>query len=263
MAGAPAVSRPRRAVTESLSSADRDEQIFDLLGSEGRIEIATLAEALEVSEMTVRRDLDRLASTGRLRRVRGGAVAVGPEPFAQRFARQASEKELIADKLADLVGDGGAIAMDASTTVQRLARRLKDVSNLTVLTNGPDTFFSLQEMGGITPILTGGTLDKRTGGLVGPVAVRSTQDIVMRQAFISATALSATHGSTEQTLEDADAKLALINASSSVVLAVDHTKLGHHATARCLPLSRIQHLVTDLDPADPRLDDYRDHCHIV
>ena len=57
----------------------------------------------------------------------------------------------------------------------------------------------------------------------------------MRQAFISATALSATHGSTEQTLEDADAKLALINASSSVVLAVDHTKLGHHATVRCVP----------------------------
>jgi DeoR family fructose operon transcriptional repressor len=153
--------------------------------------------------------------------------------------------------------------MDASTTIQRLAPRLQDVTNLTVLTNGPDTFFALQEMAGITAILTGGTLDKRTGSLVGPVAVRSTLDIVMRQAFVSATALSPVHGSTEQTLDDAEAKLALIDASSSVVLAVDHTKLGHHATARCLPLRRIQSLVTDLDPSDPRLDDYRDHCHII
>jgi DeoR family fructose operon transcriptional repressor len=257
------VNRPiRQAVTESLSSADRDEQILDELASHGRVHIPPLAGRLGVSEMTIRRDLDRLAAAGRVRRVRGGAVAVGPEPFAQRYARQAVEKEVIAAKLLDLVGDGGAIAMDASTTVQRLARRLTDVSNLTVLTNGPDTFFALQELDGVVPVLTGGTLDQRTGSLVGPIAANSTRELVMRRAFVSATAVHPTIGTTEQTLEDATAKAALVNASTSVVLALDHTKLDGHATARCLPLSRIDYLVTDLDPDDRRLDDYRDHCHI-
>jgi DeoR family fructose operon transcriptional repressor len=213
--------------------------------------------------MTIRRDLDRLAAGGQLRRVRGGAVALGPEPFAQRYARQAAEKEVIAAKLAALVGDGGAIAMDASTTVQRLTHRLAGVSNLTVLTNGPDTFFALQELEGVTPVLTGGTLDKRTGSLVGPIAARSTRELVMRRAFVSATALHPGIGTTEQTLEDATAKAALVAASTSVVLALDSTKLGGHATARCLPLARIDYLVTDLDPSDRRLDDYRDHCQVV
>jgi DeoR family transcriptional regulator, fructose operon transcriptional repressor len=253
----------RRPLSESLSSADRDEHISKLLDTDGRVTITSLATALDVSEMTIRRDLDRLARDGRLRRVRGGAVAVGPEPFAQRYARQAAEKGLIADKLMELVGDGGAIAMDASSTIQRLAHRLSDVSNLTVLTNGPDTFFALQAQEGVIAILTGGQLDKRTGGLVGPIAVRSTQDLVLRHAFVSATALDPVLGSTEQTLEDAEAKSALAAASSSVVLAVDHTKLGRHATARCLGLHRVDVLVTDLDPGDARLDGYRDTCQII
>ncbi len=163
----------------------------------------------------------------------------------------------------ELVGDGGAIAMDASSTIQRLAHRLSDVSNLTVLTNGPDTFFALQAQEGVIAILTGGQLDKRTGGLVGPIAVRSTQDLVLRHAFVSATALDPVLGSTEQTLEDAEAKSALAAASSSVVLAVDHTKLGRHATARCLGLHRVDVLVTDLDPGDARLDGYRETCQII
>lgn len=255
--------RTRRTVSESVSTAERDEWIVGSLADAGRVEIAALAERFEVSEMTVRRDLDRLAALGRLRRVRGGAVAVGPEPFARRFARHAAEKDRIADKLAELVGDGGAIALDASTTVQRLASRLREVSNLIVLTNGPDTFFALQDVAGVTAILTGGTLDRRTGGLVGPIAARSTHDVVTRCAIVSATAVSPEAGSTEQTLEDADTKLALVATASSVVLAVDHTKLGHHAAARCLALDRVDVLVTDLDPADARLDAYRDHCRIV
>jgi DeoR family fructose operon transcriptional repressor len=250
-------------VTETISSADRDEHIVDRLNSEGRVQIPSLAEALGVSDMTIRRDLDRLASAGQLRRVRGGAVAIGPEPFAQRFAHQAAEKEVIAGKLLELAGDGGAIALDASTTVQRLAHRLGAVRNLTVLTNGPDTFFALQELEGVTPVLTGGTLDRRTGSLVGPIAAHSTRELVMRRAIVSATAVHPTIGTTEQTLEDATAKAALVAASTSVVLAVDHTKLGGHATARCLPLSRIDYLVTDLDADDHRLDDYRQHCQIV
>ncbi|MDY7103989.1 MAG: DeoR/GlpR family DNA-binding transcription regulator [Actinomycetota bacterium] len=253
----------RRPVSQSLSSADRDERTLELLGSTGKVEIGGLAELFAVSEMTVRRDLDRLAGAGRLRRVRGGAVAVGPEPFAERYARQSIEKDLIADKLADLVGDGGAIAMDASTTIQRLAPRIADVGHLTVLTNGPDTFFALQGVPGVTAVLTGGQLDKRTGSLVGPVAARSTTTLTLRRAFVSATAISPELGTTEQTLEDAEAKASLVDAAASVVVAIDHTKLGRHATARCLDTDRIDLLVTDLDPADARLDDYRDRCDLL
>ena len=98
-----------------------------------------------VSEMTIRRDLDMLAEQGIVQRIRGGAVAIGPQPFAARFGRHARAKDRIATKLVDLVGDGGAIGIDASSTLQRLAGYLGQVRELTVVTNGPDTFFALQD----------------------------------------------------------------------------------------------------------------------
>lgn len=253
----------RRVVARSFPATDRDEHVFERLRSDGRVQIPVLAERLGVSEMTIRRDLDRLAGEGQLRRVRGGAVALGPEPFAQRYARQAAAKDIIARKLLELVGDGGAVALDASTTIQRLAHLLTDVTNLTALTNGPDTFFALQAQSGVTAILTGGQFDERTGGLVGPVAIRSTNDLVLRHAFISSTAVDPVIGTTEQTLEDSETKTALANASSKITLAVDHSKLGQHSAARGLSFDRIDQLVTDLDPDDSRLDPYRNLCPIL
>ena len=64
-------------------------------------------------------------------------------------------------------------------------------------------------------------------------------------------------GTTEATLEEADVKLALADVSGDIVLAVDHTKLGRTGVARCLPLDRIDILVTDLDPEDERLHPYK------
>jgi DeoR family fructose operon transcriptional repressor len=132
-----------------------------------------------------------------------------------------------------------------------------------VLTNGPECFSALQGSAGVTPLLTGGQLDRRTGSLVGPLALRSARDVLLRRLFVSAAAIDPEHGTTEATLEEADVKLALADASTRIVVAVDHTKLGQRAPARCLPLDRIDVLVTDLDPADERLDPYRQYVEVV
>lgn len=246
-----------------FASSERDEYVLRTLHTDGRVLIHQLAEGLSISEMTVRRDLDRLANQGQLRRIRGGAVAVGPEPFAQRFARQPAAKEIIADKLIGLVGDGGAIALDASTTIQRLAYRLGNFTNLTVLTNGPETFDVLQTHLGVTAMLTGGQYDKRTGSLVGPIATSSTTHLALRTIFISATGLDEDHHVTEQTVEDAQIKEALVAAASTVILAVDHSKLSQHGAVKGVALATVDQLVTDLDPSDARLDPYRKYCLIL
>ncbi len=108
-----------------------------------------------------------------------------------------------------MVGTGGAIGIDASSTLQRLAARLGGVRDLTVLTNGPDTFRALQEHPGITALLTGGELDTRTGSLVGPLAARAARDVMLRRLFVSAAAVDPELGSSESTLEEADVKVAL------------------------------------------------------
>ena len=134
--------------------------------------------------------------------------------------------------------------------------------DLTVLTNGPDTFRALQEHPGVTALLTGGELDTRTGSLVGPLAARAARDVMLRRLFVSAAAVDPDLGSSESTLEEADVKLALAGSAAEVVLAVTASKLAHRAPARAFAFDRIDVLVTELDPADRRLDPFRDHAKI-
>jgi DeoR family fructose operon transcriptional repressor len=246
----------------NVDAVGRLETIRSKVLADGRVRIADLAVELDVSEMTIRRDLDALVDQGAVRRIRGGALALGPEPFAERYGRQSEAKDRIADKLVALVGEGGAIGLDASTTMQRLAVRLRAERGLTVLTNSPETFAVLGDHPGVTPLLTGGQLDRRTGSLVGPLAVASAGAVLLRRLFVSAAAVDATVGSSEVTLEDAEAKAALAATAGQVVLAVDAGKLDQRAAARCLPLERVDVLVTDLDPGDARLDAYRTACEI-
>ncbi len=247
----------------SLDALDRLQRIEARLRKTGRVKVVDLATELDVSEMTIRRDLDMLTADGVVQRVRGGAVGIGPQPFAERFTRQVRAKDRIAAKLADLVGDGGAIGIDASTTLQRIVPHLGTVSDLTIITNGPDTFAALQDRPGVTVLLTGGQLDARTGSLVGPLATRSAHELLLRRLFVSAAAVDPVHGTSETTLEDAEVKLALADVAAEVVVAVDATKLGQRAPARALPPDRVTTLVTDLPPRDPRLAPYREHYDLL
>ncbi len=246
----------------SVDSIDRLQRIRTELDATGRVRVAELADELGVSEMTVRRDLDMLVDEGIARRVRGGALARGPQPFADRFGKQAKAKDRIADKLLLLVGEGGAIGIDASSTLQRLAARLVDARDLTVVTNSLESFAVLSGHSGITALATGGQLDPRTGSLVGPLATRAARDLLLRRFFVSAAGLDPRHGTTESTLEEAEVKLALAEVSGQVVVAVDSSKLGQRGTARCLPIDRIDVLVTELDPGHPSLDPYRRQCEV-
>jgi DeoR family fructose operon transcriptional repressor len=247
----------------NVQALERLELMRELLGTDGRVVVADLATDLDVSEMTIRRDLEMLVDEGIAQRVRGGAVAVGPQEFATRFRQNARAKSRLAEKLLDLVGTGGAIGIDASSTLQRLATRLTNARDLTVLTNGPDTFRALQDHSGVTALLTGGELDPRTGSLVGPLASRAAHDVLLRRLFVSAAAVDPAHGSSESTLEEAEVKLALAGSAGEVVLAVDASKLGHRATALAFPLERVDVLVTELDASDPRLDAFREHVRCV
>ena len=118
----------------SLDAMDRLRQIEATIRAEGRVKIVDAAARFGVSEMTIRRDLDALVSEGVVQRIRGGAVAIGPQPFAERFSRHVRAKDRIAAKLEPLVGEGGAIGLDASSTLERLAANLREVRDLTVVT---------------------------------------------------------------------------------------------------------------------------------
>jgi DeoR family fructose operon transcriptional repressor len=207
--------------------------------------------------MTIRRDLDELEALGVARRIRGGAVAVGPEPFVERHRHNARAKARIAGKLLGLIPNRGTIAFDASSTVYRLAAALDGAQDLVVVSNGLDTFQALVGKPGVVATLTGGSVEPRTGSLVGPVAIRSAEEFLFDVFVCSAAAVDPTVGSSEASLEEARVKRALSVTASRVVLAVDHSKLGTRAQARMFALDEISLFVTDLEPDDSRLNPYR------
>jgi DeoR family fructose operon transcriptional repressor len=116
----------------------------------------------------------------------------------------------------------------------RLASSLPGAQDLTIVTNGPDTFNALQGRAGLTPILTGGRLDPATGSLVGPIACRSAAQFTVERFITSAAAIDAQTGATEATLDEADVKRALAAGAGEVVLATDASKLEQHAVALAL-----------------------------
>jgi len=242
----------------TLAAEERLRWLTEQLTAEGSVTIAVAAPALGVSEMTIRRDLAELEERGTARRVRGGARALGPQTFAERRQSATRAKSRIAAKLAELVPPEGAIAFDASSTVMRLARNLGGARDLTVLTNGPETFSTLQETAGVTCLLTGGQLEVRTGSLVGPLACRAASQISAQVLFLSAAAVDPRTGSLEATLDEAEVKRSMAAGAEEVVLAVDSTKLGGRAVALGLEWDRVDVMVTELDPSDARLAPYRD-----
>lgn len=241
----------------NLATEERLDRLTQQLRKIGRVEISAAAVELGVSEMTIRRDLKELEERGAVRRVRGGALAVGPQPFADRRRTSAKAKAAIAAKLLTLVPDTGAVSFDASTTVLRLASGLPVARDLVVLTNGPETFHALQGQAGVRPMLTGGELEARTGSLVGPLACRAAGQLVVARFFASAASLDAGLGATETCIEEAEVKRAMAASAGEVVVAVDATKLDARSVAVSLDWDAIDILVTDLAPRDARLAPYR------
>jgi DeoR family fructose operon transcriptional repressor len=240
----------------NLASHRRLDWVRGQLERSGTVEIKESAKVLGVSEMTVRRDLEQLEKMGFARRVRGGAVAAGPPPVAERARQNAIAKAVIAQKLAELVPTRGAVAVDASSTMMGLVSHVQDSSELTVLTNGPETFNALRQKRGLVPILTGGQLEPRTGSLVGPIACQSSGHLLLQKLFVSAAAVDPVVGASEECAEEAEVKRVLAAMASEVVLAVDSSKLDDRAVAVSLEWGDVNVLVTELDPEDPRLHRY-------
>ena len=220
----------------------------------GSITIGEAALSLGTSEMTIRRDLATLEVLGQARRVRGGAKSIGPALFDERSPRNARSKAMIAEKTSSLLPSTGTIAIDSSSTMACLANLLASAQDLLVVTNGIETFDSLQSRPGIRVVLTGGERDPHTSSLVGPIAERAAMSFHYDIAFVSAAAIDPTVGALEATLEEAAMKRAFAQRSARVVLGADSSKIGANAPVTGLEWNLIDELVTELAPMNSRLE---------
>ncbi len=234
---------------QGLPSERRREQILAHLGAHDRTAVNELSQVLGVSEVTVRKDLDQLEAQGLLTRVHGGAVVSGRGRlelyFAAREQEHLEEKRRIAQVAAALIRPGQYIFLDASTTALQVARLIKDREDLVVVTNGLYTALELNFSGGITTIVVGGTMRRRSSSLVGSLNFNSLQRLRVDIGFFGARGVTAQDGLMESDLDEAQLKQRLVSSSGTVVGIVDASKFGVRAfSAFALP-QEIDRIITD------------------
>jgi DeoR family transcriptional regulator, fructose operon transcriptional repressor len=235
---------------------DRHAELRRLLAAEGTVAVATLAQKLSVSEMTVRRDLRELEGQGALARVHGGAVAGASLRFGSRLAQHQREKSAAARKLLTYLPERGAIYLDGSTTVYHLAEQLAKREGLLVATNNLDTFLRVQAYPGCEALLIGGSLNRDTDNFVGRYAQRVLDGLAFDVAFFSAYALDAQVGPSEPAVSDAEVKEAVCARARRVCVAVNSHKLGSRVVGTWSFERQRAVLATELDPTADVLEPY-------
>ena len=245
-----------------MYATERHQEILRRARSEGRVEVKQIAEDLDVTPETVRRDLTALERLGVLRRVHGGAIPVerlGIEPpVDERESRLAGQKERIAKVALDELPDGGSIIIDAGTTTVRVAQMLPLDRELMVVTHSLPVANLLVGRPNVTLYLLGGVVRPRTLAAVGDWTRHNLTDVFVDVAFIGTNGITATRGLTTPDLGEAAVKRALIAAARRTVVLADHTKFGREDFAHVSDLEAIDTVISDTGLADEMADEIED-----
>jgi DeoR family L-fucose operon activator len=242
--------------------AERYEMIVGLVNERGGIRVSELSELCQVTEETIRRDLDRLEQAGRLRRSHGGAVSVKdnqqPEiPYFEREITHAEEKKRIAQEAIKRIGSKDRILLDASSTAWYMAADLPDLP-LTVLTNSIKVATELSSKEKIQVISTGGILAQRSLSFVGPLAERSLDAYHVDKVFLSCKGVHLDRGISESNELQARIKERMIGMADEVILLADSSKFGLQAFTHVANLSEVNVIITDRRIDKETLDRLRD-----
>jgi DeoR family transcriptional regulator of aga operon len=248
--------------TSFVSGTDRQIQILQLLERQQRLSVAELCATFEVSEATARRDLESLASQGKLQRVHGGAIVLTqapPElPILQRQNEQADEKLRIGQAAAALVQAGETIFLGSGTTVLEAARALRGRRELTVLTNSLPVVNALAGTEGITVICLGGMLRDSELSFIGHITEQALAEVRADKVFMGTRAISLEYGLTHEYLPETMTDRAILKAGKQIIVLADHTKFGRAATVRLAPLESIHTIVTDKGTSQDFLDAFKE-----
>ncbi len=230
-----------------MQPEERQRRIEDFLQAVEFASLEELANQVDASHSTVRRDLAVLEATGNVRRTHGGARITTPKTdeftFSARDTHQLAEKEAIGRVCADLIAPGQSVIIDAGTTTFHVARHLES-KRPQIITNSLPVANLFASASHVEVVLSGGVVYPRLGVLVGPLAVESFSRMHVDTAIMSA------GGLTEEGVTNSHGLLieiqrAMIHAARRVILCLDHTKFGRKSLSFLCGLEKFHTVITD------------------
>jgi len=236
-----------------MLAPERQQQILTLLEERGTVRTIDLAEEFQVTDETIRRDLQNLAENSQLSRIHGGASSLNGRPKLQSFTERRSinvdKKRAIAQAALEFIQPGRTYAFDSSTTVFELVCSLPDLP-YRVLTNAFAVIDQLVSHEQTELISTGGRYHRKTQTFVGGDSYQPLRRHNINRAFVSSIGLDPDKGAAEGFEEQAVFKENLVHVAEEVILLIDSTKLTQRSEYFFAGINQLTHIITDGE-ADP------------
>jgi DeoR/GlpR family transcriptional regulator of sugar metabolism len=243
---------PANGAVDFMLTDERRERVLEIVRRHGFVSLPDLAQELDVSASTIRRDLDHLEERGTARRTHGGVFYTGPSPklphFERRQQSQWDKKRQIARRAAGLIQDGDTILLDGGSTTYELAQLLV-ARTIQIVTNSLPVATLFTSGSNHDVILIGGYVHQRSGVCLGPYANEMLRGLSVGQAIVSVAGITE-RGLFNSNLLLVETEQAMMRAAEEVVVVADSTKFGHQSLALMCELSAVDKLVVDEEITD-------------
>lgn len=224
--------------------AERQLKILGIIQHIGSVQVEDLAKEMDVSPMTIRRDLEKLKKDGLIERCHGGAVGKTEVDYADKRIKNRSQKELIARKATEFIQEGTTVFLDAGTTTYEIARLITTMEHMTVATNDLEIAHLLKN-GKAELILCGGCVQKATGSTFGYYATRMMEDFRFDTGFFGAAAINEDFHVLTPTIDKAFFKRQLVSQCQQAFLVIDNSKFNRQGMNRINSFSDYTGVITD------------------
>lgn len=227
----------------------RQRLILETVNQDGSASIKSLSQQFGVSEATARRDLDDLAASGYVERFHGGAVRVNSTTFervhSEKMKTMLEEKQRIAAYAASLISDGESVFLDSGSTAFFIAQQLRDLRDLTVVTNNLDIAYSAEFHQTSSLVVTGGVRRDDYSLLIGSLAERTIDELYVDTVFLGCDAVDAESGVFNTNYLELGVKQKIVKCGKRTILVTDHTKFHRKALAKVCELNELDLIITD------------------
>ncbi len=244
-----------------MLAIERRNAILSKLASDGKVLVADLSKEFQVTEETIRRDLEKLDNDGLARKTYGGAIKNESFnidlPFQVRKQTNVESKQIIAALIADMIKDGDYIMLDSSTTALCVIKRILDRKNITLITNSIEILLELCNKPEWNILSTGGALKEGGLSLVGYQAEKMVSGFHVDLAICSCKGIDAVNGITDSNERDTQMKKAFFASANKRILAVDSSKFDCSSFVKVCGIDDVDVIVTEKKPSEIWLDRLR------
>lgn len=237
-----------------MLAIERRNKILEILQKESRVVVSDLGALFQVTEETIRRDLEKLEKEGLAKKTYGGAILADSLsvdlPYSVRMKANVESKQRIAKIVSDLVEDGDHIMMDASSTAIFVAKHLKNKKNITVITNSIEILIELSSVAGWKVLSTGGVLKEGSLSLVGYQAEKMINTFHVDKTIVSSKGVDIKKGITDSNEMEVHIKKLMLEAANTKILIADNSKFDKISFTKICDLADIDVLISDSELND-------------